>query len=75
MICDKDIPPSYSLIKKNKTFVIIKDEWKEILFKLGINEPEFFLKRSGEQSGDYYGRSALRIVDLPDPLGPMIPTI
>jgi tRNA A-37 threonylcarbamoyl transferase component Bud32 len=65
MIRKKDIPPSYSLIRKDKTCVVLRDDWKEILLQSGINDPDFFLKRSGEQSDDYYGRSALRIIDLP----------
>ena len=66
MICKKDIPPSYSLITNDKTCVVLKDDWKEMLLKLGISSPEFFLKHSGKQSDDYHGRSALRIIDLPE---------
>jgi len=66
MIRTKDIPPSYSLITRDKTCIVLKDDWKEILLKAGIGNPESFLKRTGAGSDDYYGRSALRIIDLPE---------
>jgi len=61
----KDIPPTYTLIKRGKRVIVLKEEHREILLKMGITNPEFFLKHSYEESDRYYGRGTLKTLDLP----------
>ncbi|MBW1678861.1 MAG: hypothetical protein JRJ08_01750 [Deltaproteobacteria bacterium] len=67
MIRKKDVPPSYNIIKKNKTVIVLRDDCKETLLKMGIDGPEFFLAHSSEKSDEYYGRGALKTLALPEP--------
>lgn len=65
MIRKKDLPPSFSLIEQGKNFIVLKDNLKDTLLKMGIANPEFFLKGPRETSGRYQGRGELKTIALP----------
>jgi Lipopolysaccharide kinase (Kdo/WaaP) family len=46
MLKNFSIPPFYSLIKKNKTLLLLKDSYKAFLLKQGIEDLETFLKKN-----------------------------
>ena len=48
------IPPSFSLIKKGKIFLLIKEEYKDFLLREGIEDLKNFLKKH-EQTTRYFG--------------------
>lgn len=65
MIRKKDIPPAYCLIEKGKTTIIVlKDDCRKTLFKMGIGNPELFFKNSSENSDSYRGRGAVKTMAL-----------
>jgi tRNA A-37 threonylcarbamoyl transferase component Bud32 len=51
------IPPSFSLIKKKKTLLILKDVYKDFLIQQGIEDLEIFLKRQAQTARYLAGRS------------------
>lgn len=65
MFHKKNIPPAYSLIERGKKAVIVKDDWKEKLLSAGVADPDFFLKQSFPKEKNYFGRGALKIIELP----------
>jgi tRNA A-37 threonylcarbamoyl transferase component Bud32 len=65
MFRKKNIPPVYSLIEQGKKAIIVKDDWKEKLLKVGITDPDFFLKQSFPKEENYFGRGALKIIAIP----------
>ena len=50
------IPSSFTLIKKGKTSLLIKEEYKNLLFQQGIEDFEIFLERSRQSSNHLKGR-------------------
>lgn len=38
------IPPSFSLVKKGRTYLLLRDDFKEMLLSQGIGDPEAFFK-------------------------------
>jgi tRNA A-37 threonylcarbamoyl transferase component Bud32 len=65
MFRKKNIPPAYSLIEQGKRAIIVKDDWKEKLHKVGITDPDFFLKQSFAKEENYFGRGALKVIAIP----------
>jgi tRNA A-37 threonylcarbamoyl transferase component Bud32 len=51
------IPSSFTLIKKGKTFLLIKQEYKNLLFQQGIEDFEIFLEKSRQSSNYLKGRT------------------
>ena len=51
------IPPSFSLIKKGKVFVLLKDAYKDVLLKQGIDDLKNFLKKTTKTSHYLKGRT------------------
>ncbi|MFH0813839.1 MAG: lipopolysaccharide kinase InaA family protein, partial [Pseudomonadota bacterium] len=66
MISERNIPPTYDLIKKGKTTIVVKDAYRKTFIKMGINEPERFLSRFTENSDCYQGRGALKTMPFPE---------
>ena len=60
----KDLPPTYTLIKKGKIIVVLKEEYRETMLEMGIAKPGFFSTLPGEKSDRYYGRGALKTIVL-----------
>jgi hypothetical protein len=51
------IPSSFSLIKKGKASILIKEEYKDLLLRQGIEDFEIFLKRNRQSSNYLKGRA------------------
>jgi len=51
------IPSSFTLIKKGKTSLLIKEDYKNLLFQKGIEDFEIFLERSHQSSNYLKGRT------------------
>ena len=51
------IPSSFSLIKKGKTSILVKEEYKNLLLRQGIEDFEIFLKRNRQSSNYLKGRA------------------
>ena len=51
------IPPSFSLIKKGQTFILLERGYKEALLKQGIDDLKTFLKNSSQLSYYLKGRT------------------
>jgi tRNA A-37 threonylcarbamoyl transferase component Bud32 len=60
------IPSSFSLIKKGKVSFLIKEEYKNLLFKEGIEDFEIFLKRNRQSSNYLKGRALHPSIPLRD---------
>ncbi len=50
-------PPSFSLIKKGKVLLLLKDEYKDVLLKQGIGDLKTFLRKSRQTSHYLKGRT------------------
>jgi hypothetical protein len=61
---DRPIPPSYSLIKKGKTSLLIKDDYKDFLLKEGIEDIEAFADKFRGTSHYLKGRTSHPSVPL-----------
>jgi len=51
------IPPSFSLIKKRKTYLLLKDEYRNLLLQQGIEDLKFFIKMHTQATYYLAGRS------------------
>ncbi len=51
------IPASYSLIRKGKITLLLREEYKTLLLAQGIDDLRTFLKKSGQVSHYYKGRT------------------
>ena len=51
------IPPSFSLIQKGKVSLLLKEEYKNLLLKQGIDDLKTFLKNSSQTSHYLKGRT------------------
>jgi hypothetical protein len=51
------VPPSFSLIKKRKTFFLLKNQYRDLLLQQGIEDIEVFLKRNLQTTRYVIGRS------------------
>jgi len=51
------MPSSFILIKKGKTSLLVKEEYKNLLFQQGIEDFETFLERSRQSSNHLKGRT------------------
>ncbi|MGD0916952.1 MAG: lipopolysaccharide kinase InaA family protein [Thermodesulfobacteriota bacterium] len=51
------IPPSFSIIEKGKTFLLLKDEYKDLLLQQGIADLETFFRRHRDATRYLMGRS------------------
>jgi len=51
------IPPSFSLVKKGKVFILLKKEYKDVLLKQGIDDLKTFLKKTSQSSYHLKGRT------------------
>ena len=58
MIRDVTIPPLFSLIDKGKNLLLLKDEYKDLLLRLGIDDVEAFVRRNQEDARSLQGRTA-----------------
>jgi len=61
-----DIPPSYSLIKKDKVFLVLKEEYRDTLLEQGIEDIETFLQTHRETSKYLLGRIPHPSISLKD---------
>src|SRR4030043_716013 len=50
-------PPFYSLIQRGKVFLLLKEEYKNLLLQQGIEDFKTFLKRYGQISSNLKGRT------------------
>ena len=57
MLKNTQIPSSYSLIQKGKVSLLLKDEYKNLLLKQGIDDLKTFLKKSSQSSRFLKGRT------------------
>ena len=60
------IPSSFSLIKKRKNFLLLKDEYRDLLLQQGIEDLEIFLKRHIQTTRYLTGRSPHPSVPIKD---------
>jgi hypothetical protein len=51
------IPPSFSLIKKGKVSLLLRDEYKDLLLQQGIENPKSFLEKSRDSAHYLNGRT------------------
>ena len=51
------IPPSFSLVKKRKTYLLLKDEYRNILLQQGIEDLKLFIKMHTQATHYLMGRS------------------
>ncbi len=65
MIKDFKIPPLFSLIKKGKVSLLLKEEYKNSLLQQGVEDPKNFLRKKGFPSF-YKGRISHPILPLGD---------
>ncbi len=57
MFTNIKIPPSFSLIKKGKASLLLREEYKEILLRQGIDDPQSFIEKSRGASHYLKGRT------------------
>ena len=50
------IPPSFSLMKRGKVFLLLKEKYQELLFKGGIEDIETYLSRRKKEARSVSGR-------------------
>lgn len=60
------IPPSFSLIKKGRVFILLEGGYKEALLKQGIDDLRTFLNKKGRISYYHKGRSLHPCIPLED---------
>ena len=60
------VPKSFSLIKKGKTYLLLKDAYKDLLLQEGIDDIEGFLERNRQVSHYLKGRTLHPTVSLAD---------
>ena len=65
MITEKDIPPTYTLIKMGRTTIVCKDAYRTVLMEMGIGDPKRFSNGFSEPSERYQGRGAVRTMTIP----------
>ncbi len=51
------IPPSFSLIKKGKVFLLLREGYKDLLLQQGIDNPIIFLEKSSQAAHYFKGRT------------------
>ncbi len=51
------IPPSFSLVKKGKSYLLLHDDFKELLLSQGIEDPETFFKTHSSTATFLKGRT------------------
>jgi len=66
MFKDIPIPSSFSLIKKRKNFLLLKDEYRDLLLQQGIEDLEIFFKRHIQTTRYLTGRSPHPSVPIKD---------
>jgi hypothetical protein len=60
------IPPSFFLIKKGQVVILLKEEYKDVLLKQGIDVLKIFLKNSSQFSYHLKGRTLHPSIPLED---------
>jgi len=60
------IPPSFSFIKRGRVFILLKEEYKDVLLKQGIDDLKTFLKKSSQFSYYLKGRTLHPSIPLED---------
>jgi serine/threonine protein kinase len=60
------ILPSFSLIKRGRVFILLKEEYKDVLLKQGIDDLKTFLKKSSQFSYYLKGRTLHPSIPLED---------
>ena len=60
------IPPSFSLIEKGKISFLLKEEYKNLLLRQGIDDLKAFLKKSNQTSRFLKGRRPHPLIPLED---------
>jgi hypothetical protein len=60
------ISPSFSLIKRGRVFIFLKEEYKDVLLKQGIDDLKTFLKKSSQFSYHLKGRTLHPSIPLED---------
>ncbi len=60
------VPPFFSLIRKGKVLALLKDGYKDVLLKQGIDDPKTFLKNSSQTLQYHKGRTLHPSVSLGD---------
>jgi 3-deoxy-D-manno-octulosonic acid kinase len=60
------VPKSFSLIKKGKTYLVLKDDYKDVLLRQGIEDIEGFLERNQRVTRYLEGRTSHPSVSLAD---------
>ncbi len=51
------IPPSFSLIRKGKVFLLLRNDYKDVLLEQGIEDPKAFLQKYRQTSKYLEGRT------------------
>jgi tRNA A-37 threonylcarbamoyl transferase component Bud32 len=59
------VPPSFSPIKKDKSTLLLKEKYRDLLLKEGIEDPKDFLERKRQGSSYMEGRSFHPSVPIP----------
>jgi len=66
MLKNIQIPPSFSLIEKGKVSLLLKEEYKNLLLKQGIDDLKTFLNNSSQTSRYLIGRTPHPSIPLED---------
>jgi serine/threonine protein kinase len=66
MLRNTSIPPSFSLIRKKKSLLILKDAYKDLLLQQGIEDLEVFLRRQAQTARYLEGRSLHPSIPIKD---------
>jgi len=65
MIRKKDIPPSYSIVKKDKTVIILKDTYRKTITEMGLTDPTKLCNGFSQSADQYKGRGTVTTMALP----------
>ena len=60
------IPPSFSLVEKGKVSLLLKEEYKTLLLKQGIDDLKTFIKKTSQTSHYFKGRTPHPSIPLED---------
>lgn len=58
------IPPSFLMVEKGKTSLLLKKEYKDLLLKRGIDDLKAFIKKSSQTTRYHKGRKAHPLIPL-----------
>ncbi|MCX8116480.1 MAG: hypothetical protein N3G78_00940 [Desulfobacterota bacterium] len=64
MLKRSPVPPSFSLVRRGKSFLLLHDRFRELLLNKGVEDPETFCKNSLRPLTFLGGRTPHPVIDL-----------